>query len=105
MTAVSRQHMISLERLRINYRVMPEQEMPKMKFIANKKGSKSFFMHGLYLYGAKWDPEKQTICDLDAKDNTGNPMPFFEMTIEDFNPLNDIDLQGKNAKDVKGKKI
>ena len=51
---VSRQEKIPLERLHINYRIMKDSEMVPMKFMSNKK-SRTFFIYGVWLYGAKWD--------------------------------------------------
>ena len=36
--------------------------------IFNQKKAKSFFVEGLWIYGAKWDPLRATICDLKPTD-------------------------------------
>ena len=74
MSVVSRQEKISLERLHIKYRIMKNSEMVPMKFLSSKK-SCTFYIYGMWLYGAKWDQEKDSICDLEPNDLTGNEIP------------------------------
>ena len=90
---VSRQDKISLERLTIKYRIMRDNEMVPMKFTSTKK-SNTFFVYGLWLYGAKWDQTRATICDLNANDLTGNEIPTIQLDIEEYNPLGNVEING-----------
>ena len=51
---VSRQERISLERLHIKYRIMKARERVPMR-AGTKKRSKTFYVYGMWLFGAKWD--------------------------------------------------
>ena len=94
MIIVSRQDGISLERLHIKYRIMTESEIVPMKFY-NKKKSRTFYVNGLWLYGAKWDEQEQTISDLHPSDLTCNEIPTLQLDIEEFNPVGSIQLNGQ----------
>ena len=67
--------------------------MVPMKFTSTKK-SNTFFVYGLWLYGAKWDQTRATICDLNANDLTGNEIPTIQLDIEEYNPLGNVEING-----------
>ena len=71
---VSRQERVSLERLHIKYRIMKGRERVPMRG-GSKKRSKTFYVYGMWLFGAKWDQSEDTICDLDAGDAPGSQIP------------------------------
>lgn len=75
MIIVSRQENISMERLHITYRIMKERESEHPMLFNNKRKSKTFYINGLWLYGAKWNSQQGTIEDLSPNDLTGNEMP------------------------------
>lgn len=83
-----------MERLHIKYRIMKESEMVPMKFLSSKK-SRTFYIYGMWLYGAKWNQQRNTICDLSAEDAIGNEIPTMQLDIEEFNPLGNVELNGQ----------
>ena len=62
-----------------------KEKVPLRSFA--KKSSNTFYITGLFMYGAKWDQERDTICDLSPNDKTGNEVPPIELTITEYNPL------------------
>ena len=61
---------ISLERLRINFSVVNEKKN-KMK----SKSNRTFYITGMWIYGAKWSKSKGSICDLSPNETVANVMP------------------------------
>ncbi len=64
------------------------------------KASKTFYAHGMFLYGAKWDSTTESIVDLSPNDPTGNEVPTIQMQIVEFNPLGAIDINGEKVSNV-----
>ena len=59
MQDVSRRYKISVERLATNFRIMNEGERPQSDEEA--VSSNSYYIDGLWMYGAWWDPEKRVL--------------------------------------------
>ena len=49
------------------------EKVPKKS--EKKKQASTFFIYGMWLYGAKWDQLNETICDLGPEDLIGNEIP------------------------------
>ena len=82
---MSRQERVPLERLVITYQIMKQGEA--MKQVQRRKKSKTFYIYGMWLYGAKWDHQRETICDLAPNEQTGNEMPTIQLDIEEVSPV------------------
>ena len=54
---------------------MTERESENPMVFNNKRKSKTFYINGLWLYGAKWNSKQGTIEDLAPNDLTGNEIP------------------------------
>ena len=75
------------------YRIMRNDEQVPLRTY-NKKNAKTFYIHGMWLFGAKWDQENNTICDLSPDDLTGNEIPTLELTVEEYKPFENINIKG-----------
>ena len=96
LAVVSRQEKISIEKLDVSYRIMKAEEKVPMRS-NNKKDLNVFYIYGLWLYGAKWDETKGSICDLTSTDQIGNMIPTLELTIEEHDPTPNIQINGSSV--------
>ena len=71
---VSRKWKIPLERLHISYRIMKGSENVPMRSKTKNQAS-TFYIYGMWLYGAMWDQQNDTVCDLEPGCHTGNEIP------------------------------
>lgn len=80
MQDVARRQRISIEELTISFRVMRanEEEYPHRK----AEMSNSFYIDGLWLYGAVWDEQQQTILDLPPMAELGSRLPPLHLKID-----------------------
>ena len=68
---------------------------------AESMASNSYYVHGLCIYGARWDPEQKTIVDLPT--NTADPgreFPMLHLTIDRVDPA-----AGRGDEDSDGTQI
>ena len=78
---VSRRYKMSIERLATHYRIMKDGERPLSDEEAEY--TDSFYLDGLWMYGASWDPEKRVLQDLShSSTNLGHVFPMIHVTIE-----------------------
>ena len=72
---------MSIERLATHYRIMKDGERPLSDEEAEY--TDSFYLDGLWMYGASWDPEKRVLQDLShSSTNLGHVFPMIHVTIE-----------------------
>ena len=103
LAVVSRQERVPLERLVITYQIMKQGEA--MKQVQRRKKSKTFYIYGMWLYGAKWDRQRETICDLAPNEQTGNEMPTIQLDIEEVSPVGlsrELNGEDTGTEDAKG---
>ena len=77
---VSRRYKISIEMLTNNFRIMEEGERP----LADEEciETNSFYIDGLWIYGAQWDSQKRVLRDLPNNESTlGHVFPMIHLTI------------------------
>ena len=73
-----------IERCRATYRIMGETER---EYSARKAaGLGCYYIHGLYLYGASYSTERETLEDLHIKSPIGFPMPMIHVLVEHDGP-------------------
>ena len=64
---VSQSQRISYERMQISYRIMKASERVPQRS-TSRRLAKTFFIHGMWLFGAKWNQSLQTITELSDQD-------------------------------------
>ena len=76
----SRKKGMPIEQFQINYRIMEDNE----KEYSSRKaaGLGCYYIHGLYLYGASYNTERETLEDLHRKSAIGWEMPMFHLMVE-----------------------
>ena len=46
------------------------------------EGTNSYYIDGLFLYGAIWDEDERSLMDSSKHSQIGNPMPMLHLMIE-----------------------
>ena len=80
MQEVARKQRISIEQLTISFRIMEPNERQFSQIKA--EGTNSYYIYGLWLYGAEWNFEEQSIMDCKKHAAIGNPLPMLHLMIE-----------------------
>ena len=77
---MARKQRISIEQLTISFRIMEtgEKEFTQIK----AEGTNSYYIYGLWLYGAVWDEFEKSIMDGAQSGTIGTPLPMLHMMIE-----------------------
>ena len=80
MQDVSRKYKISIEKLSPSFRIMADGERP----LSDKEAEEncSYYIDGLWMYGAQWDPEQCVLIDLPHKTSKlGSTFPMIHVTV------------------------
>lgn len=83
MQEVARKQRISIEQLTINFRIMDRDEKPFSQ--SKAEGTNSFYIYGLWLYGATWSQEEDSIVDSSKFGEIGSKLPMLHLMIETQN--------------------
>ena len=79
MQEVARRQNISIDTLVITYRIMKFGE--KMYAETKAMGTNSYYIDGLWLYGADWKEEEQNIVDLPKSAPNGQALPLIHLMV------------------------
>ena len=79
MQEVSRKQRITIEALVINFRIMAGGE--RMYSQIKAEGTNSYYIEGLWLYGADWLEGEQTIVDLPPQAPNGQALPMIHLMV------------------------
>jgi hypothetical protein len=80
---VARKQRISIEKLTISFRIMGQYE--KMYTQIKSEGTNSYYINGLWLYGAEWDENEQSIMDSPRHSQIGTSLNLLHLMIETQN--------------------
>ena len=76
---VARKEGVAIDSLEVQFRILSrtERKLPtkRAEFL------NYFYIYGLFLYGATWDFQSNTICELTNSDDIGNDLPTILISI------------------------
>ena len=70
----------------------------KIQNQVNAEATNSFYIDGLFIHGAKWVEDEQSIVDLDKQMPPGSPLPIIHLQVEE-QQLNESDSEVADEKD------